>query len=578
MPNAAILTITRAEILYNGKRVAPYALAVLFSLNALLWWGWGPAIPYGWATNSDFYLARCFGGFVFLTTPFFTAMMMGDPVLRDFRFEIDPLLLSTPVRRTEYLLGKFLGNFLTLTLCFACFALTLFLLQAFRIARMLVLPWRILPYVKHFLAIVVVSHLLIAAFCFTIGTLTRSVKFVYTAVLAGYLFFIFLSYLMTQYAPRWAPLTALTGPIRNFGAWPKGEIVNQYVIVYGTDFIVNRGGVVTLAALLLLFLHWRFTTAAKSRAVEVQGLGLTVQQERLSQETATEAPIESTAFNLHRQPIALPSVTILNSGWRAYFRQFAAMVTNEFKLLCYERSLIILAPLVIVFASLELGTSGTSRSYAVNSAHALLILLSAIMFFYAGEAMHRDRELGIEPTLWSLPVADGALLLSKFAALLGLASVLTLTMLITSIGFQLMRGLKPLTLTPYLLVYAIILLPSVIFVIGAIMMLHVLLRNKYLAHIVGLGLIGGVVWLLLNGYVNGLYNPVLYQLWTYEELVGSKQPFLLLHRVYWLAITMACVAVAHRFYARGATNERSRTVVLAVLATCLAIVIGIYIK
>jgi hypothetical protein len=497
-------------------------------------------------------------------------------VLRDFQVEVDPLLLATPIRRSEYLLGKFLGNFFTLVLCSSCFALTLFLLQAFHPEKMVVLPWRAWPYLKHFLTIVVVSHLLIAAYCFTIGTLTRSVKIVYGAVMGGYLFFIFFGYVVRQYAPARVTWVELTGPVNKIGPWPRAELVNLFVNVYGTDFIANRVGVVTLASLLLLFLHWRFTTVAKGRSAAMQGLGLTTQTEWLSRETAAESVREATTFHLPREPLALPAVTLAHSDGRARLRQFAAMVGAEFKLLRHERSLIVLAPLVIGFASVELGATGNSISYAVNSAQALLLLLSGVLFFYVGEALHRDRELGIEPTLWSLPLADWTLLLSKGAALLGLALLLILFVLVTSLGFQWLRGLRPLSLTPYLVVYAVILLPSLLFVIGATMTLHVLLRNKYLAHIVGLGLGSGFVWLLLHGYVNGFYNPVLYGLWTYEELVGSKQAYVLLQRAYWLAITAAMVALAHRFYPRGTTGRRAT--VIAVLAACLALIIGFRIK
>ncbi|HXI75224.1 MAG TPA: hypothetical protein VNG94_06525, partial [Pyrinomonadaceae bacterium] len=46
------------EVLLNSKRVAPYLLMLLFSANAVLWWGWGPAVARSWATNSDFYISR----------------------------------------------------------------------------------------------------------------------------------------------------------------------------------------------------------------------------------------------------------------------------------------------------------------------------------------------------------------------------------------------------------------------------------------------------------------------------------------------------------------------------------------
>src|SRR4026207_1018593 len=106
------------ELLLNTKRVAPYVLMLLFSANAVLWWGWGPAVERGWATNSDFYIQRNFGGFSFiLGLPIFTAIIMGDPVIRDFRQGVYPLIFSKPVGRLSYLLGKFCGNFFVLVCC-----------------------------------------------------------------------------------------------------------------------------------------------------------------------------------------------------------------------------------------------------------------------------------------------------------------------------------------------------------------------------------------------------------------------------------------------------------------------------
>ena len=117
-------------------------------------------IALGWATNSDFYIVRNLLGFSFLLgLPIFNAVIMGDPVIRDFRLGIDPLIFSKPISRAEYLLGKFFGNFFVLVCCQAAFALTLLVLQAFRTSQMIVLPVRVFPYFKHFLFFVVISHL-----------------------------------------------------------------------------------------------------------------------------------------------------------------------------------------------------------------------------------------------------------------------------------------------------------------------------------------------------------------------------------------------------------------------------------
>src|SRR5882672_4137673 len=176
-PFAAVFS---AEVLFNSKRVAPYFLVLLFSANSVLWWGWSVAASYGWGTNSDFNIARNLGGFSFgLGLPIFNAIIMGDPVIRDFRFGIDPLIFSKPVGRATYILAKFFGNFFVLVCCMSAFMLTMLLLQWFPSSRLSVLPVRVFPYFKHFFLLVVVSHLFLAVIYFTVGTLTRNTKIVY---------------------------------------------------------------------------------------------------------------------------------------------------------------------------------------------------------------------------------------------------------------------------------------------------------------------------------------------------------------------------------------------------------------
>ena len=118
------------EVLLNSKRIAPYALIVVCSAVAVMGWVKGPAVALGWATNSDFYIARGLKAFSFLLgPPIFTAVGMGDPVIKDFRLGIDPLIFSKPIHRAQYLLGKFFGNFFVLTCCLAAFPLTQLVLQ-----------------------------------------------------------------------------------------------------------------------------------------------------------------------------------------------------------------------------------------------------------------------------------------------------------------------------------------------------------------------------------------------------------------------------------------------------------------
>jgi len=596
-----LITIIQAEILFNLKRVAPWFMIALFGFNAVLWsWG-GIAQQYGWAINSDFFIARLCGGFTILTTPFFVAMLMGDPVIRDFRYQIDPLLLTTPVRRIEYLLGKFLGNFLVLTLCSASLMLAAFLLQLIPPPENILLPFRVTPYFKHFLIIVVISHLALGALCFAVGTLTRSVKLVYGLIPALYIAAIAISIGDGPYSVRWLRLIhPLMGAGTNTAAvWNlRAAQVNEMVIGYSAEMIINRTLMIVLAALCLTIVWSRFARAGQSASREtssasINTLGLMAATERpYSSDTPLEfepvATSEQTQAATERQTVAIPHVSISTGGWHLRLTQFSAAVNAEFRLLRAERSLILLVPLVVFLSSLEFNSFSNvfgapffplSSIYAPNSVRALLILLGGITIFYTGEVMHRDRELGMEPALWSTPVPDWVLLLSKFAAMFLLACSLVMLTALTAIALQVYRGAAP-EITPYLIIYLVILLPSVALMIGAAMTLNALLRNKYLAHAVGIALGGGLFYLFGQGYTNWLYNPVLYQLWTYSDLTGLE-PYrtgLALHRVYWLAITVAGLALAQRYFKRSPANRRRRAMTVATAAAFIALVVGFIIN
>src|SRR5262245_44605172 len=167
--------VFQKEVLLNSRRVAPYVLILFSVFNACLWslgqgasyYGKELLAKYGtlWAINSDYYISHHFGGYALgiFGLPIFAAVIMAEPVIRDLRLEIAPLIFSKPVGRAHYLLGKFFGNFFVLVCCQASFAATLILLQVFHPSGTVVLPFWLLPYFKHFVMIVVITYFLFAA-------------------------------------------------------------------------------------------------------------------------------------------------------------------------------------------------------------------------------------------------------------------------------------------------------------------------------------------------------------------------------------------------------------------------------
>ncbi len=260
--------IFQNEVRLNSKRVAPYFMALLCAGNALALVGLGTCHWSRLGSQRDFFIAGVLPVYSFLTLPLFTALFMADPVIRDFRAGIDPLIFSKPISRAAYLLGKFFGNFFVLACCQSAFVLTWFVLQAVPKQGVITQDWKVFPYIKHFLVFVVISHLGLAAFYFAVGVLTRNAKIVYGLGVAFYpLYIAYQTVLLNSLPWRWKlaldPLVMNRGG-RNFHAI-SAEVMNHLVVVYETDLIVNRAVMILFAAICLTILYLRFTIAERPR-------------------------------------------------------------------------------------------------------------------------------------------------------------------------------------------------------------------------------------------------------------------------------------------------------------------------
>lgn len=549
----AFRAIVYNEVLLNSKRVAPYVMALLCAGNGLLWWGWGPASGRGWAVNADFFIAGALPVYSFMTLPLFTALFMADPISRDFRFGIDPLIFSKPLSRATYLLGKFFGNFFVLVCCQSAFVLTWFLLQGVHKQGVITQDVKVVPYFKHFFVFVVISHLLLASLYFAVGVLTRNPKIVYGLGVSFYPVYIaFQTVLLSSLPWRWK--LALDPLLMNRGrgnATASAEWLNQLVIVYDTDLIVNRVVMLALTTICLTFLYSRFTTAERSANVEkFSFLNLSTTSQRIYYpDRALDV------FDKH-VPVAIPVVERLNEGVRARVNKLIGAIAVEFRLLAAERSLVVVMPLAVFLSVLEVAfynippDVSQSAAYATNTARLLLLFLIGVAVFYTGEAMHRDREVKIEPVIWSTPVPNSVLLLSKFLVTILLTFSLLAAVGVIAILVQLLRGHTPIDVSAYLLVYGVVLVPGIIFVTAMVMALNVLLRNKYLVYVVAVGLGAGLFYLYSAGYNHWLYNPLLYQFWHYPDLTTAK---MFGYRLYWLIVAAVCLALAHRLFERRST-------------------------
>jgi ABC-type transport system involved in multi-copper enzyme maturation permease subunit len=516
------------------------------------------------AVNSDFFIAGVLPPYSFLFLPLFTALFMADPVSRDFRLGIDPLIFSKPISRAAYLLGKFFGNFFVLTCCQSALLVTWFVLQAVPKQGLVTLPGiTVVPYIKHFLVLLVISHLGLAAVYFAVGVLTRNPKIVYGLGVAFYpIYMTYLSVLSAVLGRYWKlaldPLVLNRGDVHV--ASSRAEFVNQLVVTYDPDLIINRVVMILLTAMCLTIVYLRFSTTERSENVEeFSVLRLSTAAERIYYPESSGAPlIEDGKAEASLTHVAIPEVVKVNEGIHARFNKLIAVLGVEFRLLAAERSLVVVMPLAIFLSILEVAFYNIppdvshSAAYATNTAKLLLLFLIAIAVFYTGESMHRDREGKIEPVIWSMPVNNSVLLLSKCLATIVLTFALLAMVGLLAIVIQLLRGHTPVDVLAYVMVYGVVLVPGILFMTSFVVALNVLLRNKYAAYVIAIGTGVGLFFLYSIGYKHWLYNPLLYQLWKYPDLASGK---ILAYRLYWLVLAVVCVAIAHVLFERKSTSQ-----------------------
>ena len=588
---SAFFAVFQNEVLLNSKRIAPYLLMLFSVFNAVLWSTGQGATYYGkqllekygrlWAPNSDYYIAHHFGGYALgiFGLPIFAALIMAEPVRRDFRLNIDALIFSKPVSRAEYLLGKFFGSLFVLVCCQASFAATLILLQLVHPSQTVVLPFRLLVYFKHFIMIVVITYVLFAAVYFTVGTLTRNPKIVYGLAIAYYPLIISYEILFLGYLPpRWrvllSPLMMREVEIQPWGQSP--EWVDQVVVSYTPIMFANRALVMLAAAVCLTIVCLRFRIAEPPvKPEKFSWLDLSSGSEVLYFDqpilqpapghTASDVGVGRVEKAEAKEPV--PTVIHANAGLRANLAKLAAALGVEFRLLRAERSLIVVMPLAIFLSILEVAFYNVhadvsiSAAYASNTATFLLIFLIGMAVFYTGEAMHRDRELRIESFLWTTPIHNSVLIMSKLLSTLLLLFGLVVSVGVAAVAIQLIRHHTPIDLIAYLKVYGLILLPSAFILTSISVLGNVVLRNKHVFYVVSVGTAAGLFYLYSNGYNHWLYNPVMYRLWSYADLTqGATLKAIIWQRACWFAAALAALALAHLLFERKSPRRRTPVV------------------
>jgi ABC-2 type transport system permease protein len=508
------------------------------------------------------------------------AAMVGRSVQQDFEYDMHHFFFSMPIKKRDYVFGRFAGAAATLVLVFASVPLGAWLgtfipgVEADRVG-----PSVLWHYLQPFLVLLLPNLFIFGAIFFVLAALTRRMLPVYVASVV-----MMVGYIVAPGLARdldYKTLAALIDPfgttavIRMAEYWTVAER-NTRMIPFEGVYLLNRAIWCGFALVVLMLGYWRFHFVGNVDS-------------RATRTSEGEAPLilSHSAVDTAEVPdfVARSMLfLLLKSSW-LNFRESVKDV--------YFVVIALAAALAIFAFSLNMGAIYGTKTFpvtyqmleAIRKSQGLFMLI--VTTFYAGELIWREREARMAQMLDAMPVPSYLPLLSKLIALVGLQALMLALAMLWAMLIQAFHGYFLFEPGLYLQTLFLIELPHFALAAALAMAVQVLVNQKYLAYFVM------IVYYVARASFDtmGLDHPMLMYgsspEFVYSAMNGYGH-FLVRERwfnLYWGSAALVLLVLSLVFWPRGFNAElgsriqlarRNLTLpVLASLGAGLALFVGI---
>lgn len=496
--------------------------------------------------NAPLVIAKMMGLFSVLSL-FIVTIFIAGSVLRDSEVGISDMLFATPMKKHDYLAGRFAAGFV------AC----LFIFVPIFIGTMLgpVMPWvdtqRVGPfpgqaYLWSLGVLVVPNMLFIGALLMLLAAVTRSIMLVYVGVLAFFILWIVAGNLTADIDNEW--IGVLVDP---FGARALARASRYFSTAEANAGLPALGGHILanrlLWATVALALFGLTVALFKPQRA---GTGKRLFGKAKALPTPASAPIRVPL------PRIVPRITGA-TAWRQCWHMLCFDAGAVFRSAPFL-VMLLFGVMNIVANSVQLGKVFGTPVYPVthlmlevmnNSFTAMLVI---IVTFYSGELIFKERQAKIAEVTDAMPVPDWVALVAKSLAVVGVVLGFLLAGVLAGIAIQLVKGGAPIEPLVYLKGVLTTSVPFILLGLFAVIV-QVLTNNKFIGYLLMiLVLISQVVMGTLH-LEHNLYSIASVPTIRYSDMNGMGH-FLegwAWFAAYWSLITLALLLVANAFWVRG---------------------------
>jgi ABC-2 type transport system permease protein len=499
--------------------------------------------------NSPYAIAQislvCSVFFMFVTTAF-----VANVVLRDRETGFGPIVWTTPIRKFDYLFGRFTGAFLAAVLAFLiCAPLPMMIGSAMPwLDPETIGPFRLAPYLFAVGVMALPGVFLTSAAFFALTTVTRSMMATYLGVIAFLVLWVV--------ARVWARQLELERIVALFE--PFGLGAYSYATRYWTSSERNA-----LVPALSGFLLWnRLIVIAVSAGL----LGMAYGAFGFSDRPARNKRSKATPARIAAAPDLASLKMKPRFGPRTALAQLAARTRLDVGQVILSPAFVVLLVLGMINSGASLWLVGTLFGTDIHPVTRVMIeqleggftlFPIIIAIYYSGELVWRERDRRTHEIIDAAPLPDWAYVVPKTLAItLVLVATIAVSTL-TAMVLQLSRGGVALEPGKYLLWY---LLPNSVdmFLLAALaVFLQAISPHKFVGW--GLMVLYLVATIVLSaiGLDHHLYlydsGPVV----PLSDMNGQGRFWVgaAWFRIYWSAFAVALLVLAYGLWRRGAETR-----------------------
>ena len=470
--------IVTFELRYRLKRPATYIYFFLFFGLAFLFVAM-PDISFGESGEKLFRNAPVLILQLMLALMMFgsivCAAIMGVPVYRDFDSNFHEIMFSIPVKKWEYLWGRFTGSFVISILIFSGIMLGMMLGFAMPWQeKELIGPFMLNAYLNPFLFFIIPNLFIIGILFFIVGSYFRSQAAIYAQ---GVLFLVLYSAisLILSDATR-NPVYSL---FDTFGSEAVAQLTKYWTTFEKNTLIIpienyvfwNRLLWLGISGTVAVWFTWKFKLMRESNPFGRK------RKKASAEIVSTEETIPETDY---QQTLGIKQK--LYQWWflsRFYLRTVIRSVPFLIMVLCAIGLMALARMGQTMYGTHSLPVTYMLLDHVVGS---FMLFLIIIIIVYSGELIWKDISLKFASIIDASPLSNRQILLSKFSAMILAELFLLLIIILTGITVQIINGFYEFKILVYIKSLLLNTFPYLFLITMLTFLIHTLAGNKFLGH------------------------------------------------------------------------------------------------